>query len=206
MKIPQQGEVRKPAKTMAGVTPLTVVLAPRKCEHGTCIYCPGGETVPQSYTDKSPAVMRGLMLDYNPYEQVKVRLKAFKIMNHPTDKIELIILGGTFLQYSKNYKDDFIKGCYDALNGKESRDFGEAKEINDFYIKMRSWKSISTNADFPNFFETVIRESGFLQSIMGSEQRTEKMNALSALFDEIKNIVLENISEITVGCPSSLTP
>lgn len=131
MKIPQLNEIRKPSKTMAGVTPLTVVLSPRKCAHGTCIYCPGGEKVPQSYTDKSPAVMRALMLDFDPYEQVRVRLKAFELMNHPTDKIELIILGGTFLQYPKNYRDDFIKKCFDALNGKDSENLEEAKRINE---------------------------------------------------------------------------
>lgn len=131
MLIPQQNEIRKPSKTMAGVTPLTVVLSPRKCDHGTCIYCPGGEKVPQSYTDKSPAVMRALMLDYDPYEQVRVRLKAFELMNHPTDKIELIILGGTFLQYPKDYRDNFIKKCFDALNEKDSENLEEAKKINE---------------------------------------------------------------------------
>src|SRR3989338_8639584 len=131
MLIPKLGEIRKPAKTMAGVTPLTVVLKPRKCEHGTCIYCPGGGYVPQSYTDKSPAVMRALMLDFDPYKQVEVRLKAFEVMNHPTDKIELIILGGTFLQYPREYKYEFIKKCYDALNGKDSKNLEEAKKINE---------------------------------------------------------------------------
>ena len=131
MLIPQKNEIRKPSKTLAGVTPIAVVLKPRKCDHGTCIYCPGGEKVPQSYTDKSPAVMRALMLDYDPYEQVRVRLKAFKVMNHPTDKIELIIIGGTFLQYPKDYQYNFIKSCYDGLNGKISKTLEEAKKINE---------------------------------------------------------------------------
>ncbi len=131
MKIPEPGEIRKPSKTLAGVTPLTVVVEPRKCDHGTCVYCPGGEKVPQSYTDKSPAVMRGMMLDYDPFEQVKVRLKAFSVMNHPTDKIELIILGGTFLQYPEGYRENFIKKCYDAMNGCTSKSLEEAKRINE---------------------------------------------------------------------------
>ncbi len=131
MKLPQLNEIRKPAKTMAGVTPITVVVKPRKCDHGTCIYCPGGEKVPQSYTDKSPAVMRALMLAYDPYQQVIVRLNAFNLMNHPTDKIELIILGGTFMQYSKDYRYNFIKSCYDALNGRVASDLEEAKKINE---------------------------------------------------------------------------
>jgi elongator complex protein 3 len=131
MKLPLAHEVRKPAKTLAGVTPITVVVEPRKCDHGTCIYCPGGEKVPQSYTDKSPAVMRALMLAYDPFEQVRVRLRAFQVMHHPTDKIELIILGGTFMQYPRAYRDDFIKACYDALNGKISKNFKEAKKLNE---------------------------------------------------------------------------
>ncbi len=122
--------VRKPVRTISGVTPLTVVLRPRKCDHGTCIYCPGGEHVPQSYTDKSPAVMRGLRLGFDPYEQVKNRLYVLNKMGHPTDKIELIVLGGTFLQYDIDYQYDFIKKCFDALNGKESGNLEEAKKIN----------------------------------------------------------------------------
>ena len=118
----QQNEkfVKKPVRTISGVTPLTVVLEPRKCDHGTCIYCPGGDSVPQSYTDKSPAIMRALALSFNPYEQVLNRLRVLKKMNHPVDKIELIILGGTFLQYPVDYQYEFIKRCFDALNRKDS--------------------------------------------------------------------------------------
>ena len=90
-----QKKVKKPVRSVSGVTPLTVVLKPRKCNHGTCIYCPGGEDTPQSYTDKSPAIMRALALKFDPSEQVMNRLKVLEIMGHPTDKIELIVLGGT---------------------------------------------------------------------------------------------------------------
>ncbi len=124
-------EVKKPVRSISGVTPLTVVLAPKKCAHGTCIYCPGGEYVPQSYTDKSPAIMRAMKLKYNPYEQVKNRLNVLKLMKHPTDKIEIIIIGGTFLQYPKDYKYNFIKKIYDALNNKFSENLLEAKKINE---------------------------------------------------------------------------
>ncbi|MEK6848868.1 MAG: tRNA uridine(34) 5-carboxymethylaminomethyl modification radical SAM/GNAT enzyme Elp3 [Nanoarchaeota archaeon] len=131
MLLPKEGEVRKPSKTMAGVTPITVVLKPRKCNHGTCIYCPGGDATPQSYTDRSPPIMRAMRLEFDPYVQVEARLRAFSVMHHPTDKIELIILGGTFLQYEKNYKEWFVKRCYDALNEKDSKDLDEAKKINE---------------------------------------------------------------------------
>lgn len=127
----QKSQIKKPVRTISGVTPLTVVLKPRKCDHGTCIYCPGGEYVPQSYTDKSPAIMRALALSFDPYEQVKNRLHVLNKMNHPTDKIELIILGGTFLQYPLEYQYNFIKKCFDSLNGKDSKDLEEAKKFNE---------------------------------------------------------------------------
>ena len=130
MDIPKNGEVRKPSKTLAGVTPIAVMCKPRKCNHGTCLYCPSLE-VPQSYTPKSPPVLRAERLKYDSYEQVKSRLKAFKLMNHPIQKIELIVMGGTFLEYPLNYRDEFIKGCYDALNDKKSKDLEEAKKLNE---------------------------------------------------------------------------
>ncbi|MEM4702964.1 MAG: tRNA uridine(34) 5-carboxymethylaminomethyl modification radical SAM/GNAT enzyme Elp3 [Candidatus Pacearchaeota archaeon] len=130
MKLPEKGEVRKPTKTVSGVTPVAVVVKPRACNHGTCLYCPT-LGVPQSYTPKSPAVIRAIMLDYDPYKQVQARIKAFKVMKHPTDKIELIIMGGTFLSYPIEYQYDFIKACYDALNRKKSKTLEEAKKFNE---------------------------------------------------------------------------
>ena len=124
-------QVIKPVRTASGVTPLTVVLKPRKCDHGTCIYCPGGETVPQSYTNKSPAIMRALALSFDPYVQVMNRLNVLNKMGHPTDKIEIIVLGGTFLQYEIDYQYEFIKRCFDALNGKDSKNLEEAKTLNE---------------------------------------------------------------------------
>lgn len=121
---------RKPTKTISGVTPLAVVLKPMKCKHGTCLFCPT-LNVPQSYTPLSPAIMRAKEIGYDPYKQVKVRLKVFKIMGHPTDKIELIILGGTFLDYPVSYQRKFILECYNALNGKKSKTIKEAQKLNE---------------------------------------------------------------------------
>ena len=130
MKIPLKNEVRKPTKTLSGVAPLALMIKPRACKHGTCLYCPTLEA-PQSYTPKSPAVMRAILLKYNPFEQVTARLKSYNVMNHPTDKIELIIMGGTFLDYPVGYQESFIKACYDGLNNKKSRDLEDAKKINE---------------------------------------------------------------------------
>ncbi len=123
-------EVRKPTKTLAGVTPIAVMCAPRPCSHGVCRYCPVFN-VPQSYTPASPPVMRAQRHNYDSYGQIESRLKAFEVMHHPTDKIEIIILGGTFLDYPIEYQYKFIKGIYDALNGKKSSSLEKAKKLNE---------------------------------------------------------------------------
>ncbi len=127
---PKKNEVRKPTRTISGITPVAVMLPPRKCKHGACLYCPNLK-VPQSYTPKSPVVMRASDVNYDAYEQVVNRLKAFRAMNHPTEKVELIIMGGTFLEYPKKFQYEFVKGLYDALNGKKLKDLASAKKLNE---------------------------------------------------------------------------
>jgi elongator complex protein 3 len=121
---------RKPTKTISGVAPLAVMLPPRKCDHGVCLYCPS-LNAPQSYTPESPAVLRARECEYDPIKQINVRLETLRAMKHPTDKIELIIMGGTFLSYDEKFQFDFIKKCYDALNGVKSRSLNEAKMRNE---------------------------------------------------------------------------
>lgn len=127
---PRKNEIRKPTKTISGITPVAVMLPPRKCNHGSCVYCPNLD-VPQSYTPKSPVVMRASEVGYDSFKQVKARIEAFEAMNHPTEKIELIIMGGTFLEYPKKFQYEFVKRCYDGLNGKISRSLEDAQKLNE---------------------------------------------------------------------------
>ena len=122
--------MKKLTRTISGVTPVAVMTEPMDCP-GKCIYCPTYSLTPQSYTPESPAVLRGIQCDFHAGEQVRLRLKALTNMGHPTDKIELIIMGGTFLSLSLDYQYTFIKDCYDALNGEESADLAEAKLRNE---------------------------------------------------------------------------
>jgi elongator complex protein 3 len=122
---------RKPVRTRSGVTPLAVVAMPYPCPHGRCIYCPIGKDAPQSYTDESPAIKRVAGMEYDSYKQVRSRLEMFEGMGHPTSKIELIFIGGTFLAYPADYQEKFVKGCFDALNGFESKNLDEAKKANE---------------------------------------------------------------------------
>jgi elongator complex protein 3 len=130
MKYLKNQLLKKPTKTISGVAPLAVMLPPRPCKHGVCLYCPT-LNAPQSYTPESPAVLRAASLGYDPHKQVLSRLDAFSAMGHPTDKIELIIMGGTFLSFPEKFQYAFVKQCYDALNGRKSKNIREAKKINE---------------------------------------------------------------------------
>ncbi len=125
--------MRKSARTISGVTPVAVMTEPRPCP-GECVYCPTYPTAPQSYTPESPAVIRARQCGYDAGKQVKLRLKILAQMGHPTDKVELIVMGGTFLAGPEDYQYQFIKDCYDALNGEDSSARGgleEAKRLNE---------------------------------------------------------------------------
>jgi len=163
---PNKGEVRKPTKTISGITPVAVMLPPRKCKHGNCVYCPSLD-VPQSYTPKSPVVMRASRVKYDSYEQVKARIEAFKVMNHPTDKIELIVMGGTFLEYPKKFQYEFIKGCYDALNGKVSSSLKEAQKLNESALHRCIALCVETRPDVCVKFIGRMREWGVTRVELG---------------------------------------
>jgi len=122
--------MKKFARTISGVTPVAVMTQPMKCP-GECIYCPTYPSTPQSYTPGSPAVLRGRRCDYDGEQQIKLRLKILSEMGHPADKIELIVMGGTFLAYSEQYQYQFIKDCFDALNGEKSATLEEAQRLNE---------------------------------------------------------------------------
>lgn len=122
--------MKKFTRTISGVTPVAVMTLPMECP-GQCVYCPTYLATPQSYTPDSPAVLRAKECDFNASRQVKIRLKALSGMGHPTEKVELIVMGGTFLAYPRDYQYQFIKGCFDALNGTESATLEAAKRLNE---------------------------------------------------------------------------
>ncbi len=98
---------------------------------GECVYCPTFPDAPKSYTSESPAVLRAKLFNYEPRRQVEERLRILSDMGHPSDKVELIVMGGTFLAYPEEYQYQFIKDCYDGLNGRESPSLETAKQMNE---------------------------------------------------------------------------
>src|SRR5688572_9789098 len=105
----------KPMRTLSGVTTVTVLTKPYPCP-GKCIFCPTDVRMPKSYLPDEPGAMRGLEHEFDPYAQVQSRLQQLKSVGHPTDKIELLILGGTWSSYRRDYQEWFIKRCFDAMN------------------------------------------------------------------------------------------
>lgn len=122
--------MKKLSRTISGVTPIAVMTQPAPCP-GHCVYCPTYGATPQSYTPESPAVIRARRCDYDPARQVSVRLKTLAEMGHTTDKVELIIMGGTFLATATDYQYGLVKDCYDALNRQASDSLAEALNINE---------------------------------------------------------------------------
>ena len=106
---------KKPTRTMSGVAIVAVMCHPHKCPHGRCFYCPESEIAPPSYTGEEPAALRGRMYDFHPYVQCFNRLKQLKKIGHPIDKVELIIMGGTFPSRDLSYQQWFVSQCLKAM-------------------------------------------------------------------------------------------
>ncbi len=120
----------KPVRTLSGVTTVTVLTKPYPCP-GKCIFCPDDARMPKSYLPDEPGAMRGWQNEFDPYRQVATRLTALANTGHPTDKIELLILGGTWSAYRRDYQETFIQACLDALNDQPSASLEEAQRRNE---------------------------------------------------------------------------
>ena len=108
----------KPVRSSSGVTPVTVLTKPFPCP-GECIFCPNDVRMPKSYLADEPGAQRAGQNAFDPYLQAMSRLRAYQNTGHPTGKIELIVLGGTWSFYPEAYQIWFIRRLFDALN-----DFG----------------------------------------------------------------------------------
>ncbi len=118
---PQEKEIvssilkKKPTRTLSGVAIVAVMCHPHECPHGRCLYCPKSNTAPPSYTGEEPAALRGRMYEFHPYIQCFNRLKQLKKIGHPIDKVELIIMGGTFSSRDICYQQWFVSQCLKAM-------------------------------------------------------------------------------------------
>ncbi len=120
---------KRPIRSLSGVVIVSVLTKPWPCP-GECIYCPKEKGIPQSYLSGEPAVERAKRLEFDPYLQTKKRIESLKKQGHPVDKIELIVIGGTWNALEEDYKKWFIKRCFDGANLKDSPDLETAQKVN----------------------------------------------------------------------------
>ncbi len=125
--------VKKPSRTLSGVAIVAIMTSPFPCPHGKCIYCPGGpeKGTAQSYTGHEPAALRAAQYDFDPYLQTRARIEQLNSIGHSTDKIDLIIMGGTFTARPQKYQEWFVKRAFDAMNEYEAKNLEEAQLINE---------------------------------------------------------------------------
>lgn len=174
----------KPMRTGSGVTVVAVMTKPMPCPHGKCTYCPGGPNshfgdTPQSYTGHEPATMRGKRAGYDAYLQVFNRLEQYIVTGHNPEKVELIIMGGTFPSYPQEYQDEVIRDVFKAMN-----DFGTLFYDNKEFLFNK----------FKEFFE--------LPGEIGDDERTNRIQE-KIRKEKIKNYdvsieELQNINETSI--------
>jgi elongator complex protein 3 len=119
---------RKPSRTLSGVAVVAVMTAPARCPHGRCTYCPGGveNASPQSYTGEEPSALRGAQFHWDPEAIARHRVATLEAIGHPTSKVEVIVMGGTFPARPPAYQSFVLRGIYDGLNGTRSATLPEA--------------------------------------------------------------------------------
>ena len=118
----------KPMRTQSGVAPVTVLTAPAGCP-GKCIFCPDDWRMPKSYIFDEPGAQRAERDGFDPYKQTLGRIQAFESIGHDADKVELLILGGTWSAYSRDYREWFIQRCFDAMNAAGNPDYAGSTSL-----------------------------------------------------------------------------
>ena len=142
--------LKKPVKTASGVAVIALMPKPYACPHGRCTYCPGGIefNTPNSYTGKEPVTISSIKNGYDPNIQITSKLNQLQIFGHDATKIELVIVGGTFLFMPMDYQKNFIKSCYDALNGFPSLNLEIAMKNNQKAKNRNVGFTIETKPDY----------------------------------------------------------
>nr|CAG4649994.1 EOG090X02DF [Sida crystallina] len=148
----------KPIRTASGIAVVAVMCKPHRCPHinmtgNICVYCPGGpdsdfEYSTQSYTGYEPTSMRAIRARYNPYLQTRHRVEQLKQLGHSVDKVEFIVMGGTFMALPDDYRDFFIRNLHDALSGHTSSNVDEAVKYSERSCTKCIGITIETRPDY----------------------------------------------------------
>ncbi|KAI9862898.1 MAG: Elongator subunit [Trichoglossum hirsutum] len=150
--------IAKPIRTSSGIAVVAVMCKPHRCPHisytgNICVYCPGGpdsdfEYSTQSYTGYEPTSMRAIRARYDPYEQARGRVDQIKSLGHSVDKVEYIIMGGTFMSLPESYREGFIAQLHNALSGYQTENVDEAVEAGEMSTIKCVGITIETRPDY----------------------------------------------------------
>lgn len=148
----------KPVRTASGIAVVAVMCKPHRCPHiaytgNICVYCPGGpdsdfEYSTQSYTGYEPTSMRAIRARYDPYEQSRGRIEQLRQLGHSIDKVEYIIMGGTFMSLPIDYREDFITQLHNALTGYNGKNIDEAIKYSQQSLTKCVGITIETRPDY----------------------------------------------------------
>ncbi len=154
-------------RTLSGVTPFAVMTKPYVCP-GLCTFCPLELGMPKSYLSDEPAAARAKQMDFDPKLQIQSRLTQLEETGHDTDKIELIVIGGTFSNYPESYKREFFKAMIDTINGEVSETLESAQIKNESATRRIVGISIETRPDWIDEKEVkLLRELGVTKIQVG---------------------------------------
>ena len=165
----------KPVRTISGVATVTVLTKPFPCP-GECIFCPTDARMPKSYLADEPGALRAEYHQFDPYDTTASRLRALENIGHATDKIELLILGGTWSYYPPDYQEWFIQRCLDAINGVDSRSLEEAQAINETAARRNVGLVIETRPDYVDAAEVQrLRRYGVTKVQLGAQSLDDRI-------------------------------
>ncbi len=169
----------RPVRTISGVAPVAILTEPYPCP-GDCLFCPTQREAPKSYLDGEPGVLRGLQFGYDPYTQTASRIAALDALGHATDKVELLILGGTWSSYPEDYRSWFLRRAFDALNTVSSATLEEALALNETAPHRNVGLVIETRPDSITPEEVAsLRRSGVTKVQLGAQSFDEHILALN---------------------------
>jgi elongator complex protein 3 len=137
----------RPIRSLSGVVNVSVLTKPYDCP-GNCLYCPNEKDIPRSYLSGEPAVERAKRLKFNPYVQMQKRLEVLDISGHPTDKVEVRVIGATWSYYPKKYQIWFCKKLFDACNGTKGDKNDKNLSIDELWKKLKAAQKKNESARY----------------------------------------------------------
>ena len=179
----------RPIRSLSGIVNISVLTRPYSCP-GKCLYCPTEKGIPKSYLSGEPAVERAKKLNFHPYWQTRKRIEMLEAEGHPTDKIELRIVGETWSHYPQRYQGWFIKKCFNACNATNSKSLKQSQKLNEKARHRMVGLSVETRPDFINEKEIKrLRELGVTMVELGVQSIYDSVLDLNKRGHGVREII-----------------